>query len=320
MVEQLPPISIVVIGLNEGQRLTRCLESVIGSEYPRDKIDLIYVDSDSTDDSCLHASRLGARVIKLRSDHPCAALSRKIGTAVAAHRLIHFVDGDTVLHRRWLKSAVEAIHDPAVACVFGQLEEIAPGASIYNFWAHHDWYRSPGIAEFCGGNALFRREALEQTGGFDERLVAGEEPDLCFRIRELLGMTILCLDARMALHDIQMTRFQQYWRRCVKTGYGKAEVGVRYHGLAWWRPQRWREPVHVLAAVSGVSLSLAFWSAIPMELWLMALAMNIVRVSLRLRHRFLSPGEAILYVIHQHISTLPITVGMCRYWTGRGSN
>ena len=60
MTENLPPISVVVIGRNEGQRLVRCLKSVRAADYPPDRIELIYVDSNSSDGSAAAAEELGA--------------------------------------------------------------------------------------------------------------------------------------------------------------------------------------------------------------------------------------------------------------------
>ena len=175
---QLPSISVVVIGRNERQRLIRCLDSIRTADYPDAKIELIYVDSDSTDGSCAAARDCGAKVIQTKSQRPTAAAARNAGLRVASHELIQFLDGDTILDRAWLGKGVKAFAEPSVACAFGRVEEIAPNATVYNFWAHHDWYVPPGPSETCGGIALFRKSALLRVGGFDESLIAGEERDL----------------------------------------------------------------------------------------------------------------------------------------------
>ena len=161
----LPAISIVVIGRNEGQRLVRCLESVRRADYPKERVDLIYVDSDSEDDSCATAERLGARVIAIRPSRPCAAAGRNAGLNVAQHDLVQFLDGDTILDPAWLRIAVEAMADPRLVAVFGSVKEVDPNSTIYNFWAHHDWYVRPGPAYGCGGIAMFRRVPVVKAGG-----------------------------------------------------------------------------------------------------------------------------------------------------------
>lgn len=68
-----------------------------------------------------------------------------------------------------------------------------------------------------------RASAFELAGGFQAQLIAGEEPELCLRLREK-GLTIWRLDREMALHDAAMTRFTQWWIRAVRSGYGITEL------------------------------------------------------------------------------------------------
>jgi hypothetical protein len=85
-----------------------------------------------------------------------------------------------------------------------------------------------------------RARALVQAGGFRDGLIAGEEPELCIRMRAA-GWKIWRLDAEMTLHDAAMTRFGQWWKRSVRTGFAYAE-GVHLHGAAperhWVRESR----------------------------------------------------------------------------------
>ena len=101
---------------------------------------------------------------------------------------------------------------PLVAVVCGERIERFPHQSLYNRVFDLDWNGPPGPADYCGGDALFRRQVLEESGGYDDTLLAGEEPELCTRLR-LKGWTVLHLALSMTTHDLAMTRFSQYWRR-----------------------------------------------------------------------------------------------------------
>src|SRR5262249_16330687 len=72
-----PAVSVVVIGRNEGARLTACLHSVIGSQHPAGGLELIYVDSASTDGSPRRAAALGARGIEVPPARPGPAGGRQ---------------------------------------------------------------------------------------------------------------------------------------------------------------------------------------------------------------------------------------------------
>jgi GT2 family glycosyltransferase len=122
-------------------------------------------------------------------------------------------------------AAIQA--DERIAALFGQLHEANPGGSVYNEVCGCDWYIPPGDWRMCGGNALFRVSALREVDGADESLAAGEEADLCWRLRQR-GWRIVCLDAVMAHHDLGMTGFGAYWKRAARSGRAYAEIGLRF--------------------------------------------------------------------------------------------
>ena len=68
-----------------------------------------------------------------------------------------------------------------------------------------------------------RKSALVEAGGFDASLIAGEEPELCRRLRAH-GYRIEHIDVPMTGHDLNMTRFRQYWLRAVRAGHAYAEI------------------------------------------------------------------------------------------------
>ncbi len=75
-----PVLSVIVIGRNEGERLTRCLESVRSMRSPDGGVvEIIYVDSGSNDSSVQLAARAGAQVISVTAARPCAAVGRNTG-------------------------------------------------------------------------------------------------------------------------------------------------------------------------------------------------------------------------------------------------
>jgi glycosyltransferase involved in cell wall biosynthesis len=147
-------LSVVVIGRNEGPRLEHCLASVAAMERQGFTLETIYVDSGSTDGSVLLAQTLGARVIALQSSRPTAALGRNAGWRVASAGIVLFLDGDTILHPRFVADSIAAFDDPAVAVVWGHRRETLETPSLYNRVLDLDWIYPAGLTEFCGGDAL----------------------------------------------------------------------------------------------------------------------------------------------------------------------
>jgi GT2 family glycosyltransferase len=220
---------VVIIGRNEGERLIACLASVRAITTS-----IVYVDSGSTDGSVSAAGRAGIYVILLDSSKPfSAARARNEGftalkTLKPNVRFVQFIDGDCVLVPGWLDTALSFVEKrPDIAVVCGRRREINPSGSIYNQLFDLEWDTPIGEAAACGGDALVRTQAFETVGGFCSHIIAGEEPELCIRLRER-GWKIWRLDADMTRHDAAMTRLGQWWLRSVRSGYGCAEV-MRLH-------------------------------------------------------------------------------------------
>src|SRR5271170_8230417 len=132
-------LSVVVIGRNEGARLGRCLESIARMRPLHGSIEVIYVDSGSTDGSLERAVQFRVKVKRLESANPCAAAGRNVGWRLAKAPIIFFLDGDTVLEGNFVADSIAELADPNVAVVFGNRREIEPKASIYNRVLDLDW-------------------------------------------------------------------------------------------------------------------------------------------------------------------------------------
>ncbi|GAB6060099.1 glycosyltransferase [Desulfonatronum parangueonense] len=222
------PVGLVVIGRNEGERLRGCLESLQGQGGP-----LVYVDSGSTDGSTELARNLGTDVVDLDMARPFSmARARNVGfqrvrELVPDVKYVHFFDGDCSVVSGWVETALRFLKDhPEVAAVCGRRRERYPERSIYNAMADREWDAPLGGVASVGGDALYRVAAFSSVNGFDETLIAGEEPELCFRLRRA-GWKIQRIPGEMTVHDAQILRFGQWWRRMVRGGYGSMDVYQR---------------------------------------------------------------------------------------------
>lgn len=223
-------VGIVAIGRNEGERLEKCLRSVIAKTKRA-----VYVDSGSTDGSVAMARTLGVDVVELNMRIPFTAARarnegfRRLSELAPDINYVQFVDGDCEVVDGWIENAAAFLeaHDKAAA-VCGRLRERHPQRSIYNMLCDIEWDTPVGETKACGGIAMMRTSAFGSACGFRPDLIAGEEPELCVRLRES-GWRIWRLDDEMALHDAAMTRFGQWWKRTVRSGYAYAQ-GAHLHG------------------------------------------------------------------------------------------
>ena len=221
-------IDAVVIGRNEGERLVACLRALRGRMRR-----VVYVDSGSTDGSVARARDLGAEVVALDMTRPfTAARARNAGLAALAldpPEFVQLLDGDCEMVPGWPAAALAVFAEhPGAVVVCGRRRERFPEESVWNALADREWDTPVGPALACGGDALMRYAAVRAAGGYREDLIAGEEPELCLRLRRA-GGEIWRTDAEMVLHDAALTHFGQWWRRTKRAGHAFAE-GAALHG------------------------------------------------------------------------------------------
>jgi cellulose synthase/poly-beta-1,6-N-acetylglucosamine synthase-like glycosyltransferase len=317
----LPAIAAVIIGRNEGERLRVCLSSVLSMRYPRELVEVIYVDSSSTDSSVELARSMGVKTVLL--DGPTtAARGRNAGWTQTQVPFILFLDGDTLLDPEFVAKAVKHFDDPTTAGVYGNRRETRTADSIYNAIFDLDWNAASDAPQswalFFGGDALVRRECLAAVGGYNNALIAGEEPDMCRRIRGM-GYRILHIDEPMTLHDLAMHTFQQYWRRSIRTGYAYAEISSIYAKTddpLWLGDSRsnvTRGFFWIGGPVLAMLFSLMLPSWIPVAMFLMAALALILRTAVKARRKTSDPKLLIAYSLHSHLQQIPIFFGQLRY-------
>lgn len=232
-----PKISFVIIGHNEAAHLAACLQAVLHVQHPADKIEIIYVDNNSTDDSLAIARRFPIQVIALQQEPSTPGLARNAGLAAAHGSFVQFIDGDMILHPQWLGVALPAFEPHQVAAVVGRLQEQHPHRSLYNRWFDFTWQTAAlGEIDAPGGGGLFRVTALREVNGYDETLTAAEETDLGYRLRQQ-NYKIFRLPAPMAEHDMHMHSFRHFWKRGQRDGYWMMEIARQYFDGTWPPPQ-----------------------------------------------------------------------------------
>ncbi len=316
----LQSIGVVVIGRNEGNRLHQCLLSAIGGGRT-----IVYIDSGSTDGSVTLALSLGIHVVELDLSVPfTAARARNAGVEYLLQvkpdvEFVQFVDGDCRIVAGWWESAVgELVDRPDVVVVCGRRREEFPDRSIYNRLCDVEWNTPIGEAQACGGDSMMRVSAFTHVGGFNPTLIAGEEPELCVRLRRA-GGKIFRIDADMTLHDAQITRFGQWWRRVIRNGHAYAE-GAWLHGRSrerhWVRESLriwfWAMLVPLLAAVS-------LWPTKGLSLLLLLIiyTLSAYRVYRNTLLRGFQPQDAMLYAPFCVLEKYPQLLGQIQFYISK---
>jgi GT2 family glycosyltransferase len=218
-----PRMSVVVCSYNGERTLPETCERLRQLEYP--DYEVVVVDDGSTDATADIARQHGFRVISTENRGLSAA--RNIGMAAATGEVVAYLDDDAYPDPHWLTYLAAAYRSgdyvgvggpnigpdddgPTAACIAH-----APGNPIHVLLSDREAEHIPGC------NSSFRKSALEAIGGFDSRFrVAGDDVDLCWRLREA-GGTLGFSPSGMVWHH-RRASLRAYWRQ--QRGYGKAEA------------------------------------------------------------------------------------------------
>lgn len=321
-------VAVVVIGRNEGMRLPGALEAL---DLPGTR--MLYVDSGSSDRSVAIAHEHGAEVLELDPSRPfSAARARNEGFdqwvgALPDLAYVQFVDGDCEMETHWLDTATRFLDEnPAVAIVCGSLRESDPEASIYNRIAEIEWtQQAVGEVDACGGLFLVRATAFRDIGGFDPSVLAGEEPEMCRRMRGA-GWKIHRLPVAMAMHDAAMMRFGQWWTRQLRTGRFTMEVTDRFgdgpgdlYFRMIWSARFWASLVVAgLATAAFVSQTFGTLLGVGVLAGLVGIfVFQVGRIGLRTMREGRAPGLSFYYGLLSMVAKAPHIIGQLWYLKDR---
>ncbi len=223
-----PLLGIVIVARNEEPYIRACIESTLHIAADFDSCHVVIVDSRSTDRTIAIACQYAVTVVRIHDGIHCtAALGRAIGQQLTPGQFILFVDGDTQIEPSWVQSAVSLMHDHAnIAGVGGKLREVyyRDGTPIGN---DADFFDMGDVVEDTyqlGGNALYRRAALDDVGSFDPGIISHEEAELAERLR-CAGYRVVRIPLTVGTHHTGPRKaLTECWRRFragLMIGYGQ---------------------------------------------------------------------------------------------------
>jgi hypothetical protein len=232
-------------------------------------------------------------------------------------KCVHVLDGDCEFQDGWIQLAYDFMkNNESAAVVCGRRRERHPEYSMYNRLCDLEWDTPIGEARSCGGDALIQIDVFKEVGGYNPIVIAGEEPELCVRIRGK-GYSIHRLDHEMTLHDASMFRFDQFWNRAKRAGHAFAQ-GADMHGAP---PEKHCVKQVRSAVVWGfilpiLALVFAWWTAgVSVLIYLGLVCAQGWKISRGHLRRGRTKSQAQLQAIFTLIAKFPQVCGVLLYWT-----
>jgi GT2 family glycosyltransferase len=202
-----PAVAVIVLARDEAERIDRCLDAILGQSHPPGRV--VVVDHGSRDGTTERVrARRDGRILLVGADpRQGIAAARNAGIRATAAGVIFFTDADCAPQRRWLEEGLDALRDPSLAGVEGTTYYEAPTPTTIRDSNTHQF--GPGGYMTC--NIAYRREALDEAGGFDPRFRCGhEDRELAFRVRRL--RTIGFRPGMVVAHQRKRHTVRGLWR------------------------------------------------------------------------------------------------------------
>jgi glycosyltransferase involved in cell wall biosynthesis len=230
-----PLVSVVLPVRNEAKFIGRCLDAVLGQDYPLDRMEIIVADGMSTD-----GTREIAESFKDRSPalqviaNPGRIVPTGLNAAIAASHgdIVVRVDGHCQIARdyvsrcvRHLQSGVDAVGGPldTIGETF-LARAIALGMSS-TFGVGNSAFRTTAGKTMLTDTVAFPaypRRVLNQIGPFDEELVRNQDDEYNYRLRKRGGRVLLAADVRA--NYFSRSSLASLWRQYLQYGFWKVRV------------------------------------------------------------------------------------------------
>lgn len=180
-------ISFIIIGRNEGSKLTKCFNSVLTAiaSNKLEQYEIIYVDSNSTDDSIERAKLFKEIKIFKLTDIYNPAIARNIGVKESLGDILFLIDGDMEIIQEFLPLVYSTVNGLKYPFVSGQLKNFnydKEGNFIYNSWQYKEILSGAKYYSTTGGIFLIERKLWNLVCGMDNSFKKGEDLDLALRI------------------------------------------------------------------------------------------------------------------------------------------
>jgi cellulose synthase/poly-beta-1,6-N-acetylglucosamine synthase-like glycosyltransferase len=258
---KLPYVSVIVPVRDGESMISACLDSILATDYPPDRREILVVDNGSSDGT---ASLIQARPVRyLREPKRGVSNARNRGIAESRGEILAFVDADCLVEPQWLTELVRPFEDPEVGSVAGDLQHTPPttaaerqAARMLGNWQRFAFTSDPAYP--ITANAAYRRDVLDRIGPFDPHMTRAQDVELGLRFQERSGLRLAYAERATARHRNRSTQ-RGFFRQQLGWAYGAGLVGAKFEAMGGHpvNPPRIRDLIRPLQG-----LGIVLWARI----------------------------------------------------------
>src|ERR1700722_4912697 len=218
---EYPPVSVVMPVRNEERHLAESVRHVLGQDYPgpMELILAVGPSADRTEQIARDLAREEPRITVVTNPSGRIATALNLALRTARHQVIARIDGHALFPPDYVKTAVAILAETGAADVGGVMAA-AGGAPFQQAGAGGMTSKAgPADSVYLG---VYRRDLIEQAGGWDEEMLRAEDWELNYRIRARGGLVWFSPDLQVTYRPRENVRrlgsqYSRYgrWRRVV---------------------------------------------------------------------------------------------------------
>ncbi len=231
-----PTVDVVIAVRNEAAKLGACLESLLAQDYPSSLVNIFVVDNGSTDGTIALATRYPVTLLHEARKGPAAARNRAV--KAGSGELVAFFDGHCIANEQWISAMSACLDDRRVGGAQAKIQNTAANARVQRHLESSEMTDNRRVLDdtvkgtqniypwILSGNCMYRRDAMDLAGGFDESLPACEDVDLAWKV-VLCGYLLVSCDGAAVIHWNGDT-WKSFVRKSWVQGRGAAVLARRY--------------------------------------------------------------------------------------------
>jgi cellulose synthase/poly-beta-1,6-N-acetylglucosamine synthase-like glycosyltransferase len=187
----LPIVSIIIPAYNEEKSIAKTIESVLGLDYPKNKLDIIIIDDGSKDNTLKEASKYKKFIRIFTKINGGKASAVNLGIKNAKGEFIITMDADSFVNSDALTNMLGYFQEKDVACVTAsmliknpkgfwlrmQAVEYAFGVFLRKAFSLLD-----AVHVTPGPFSAYRKSFFDKYGGFSEKTIT-EDTEMALRIQ-----------------------------------------------------------------------------------------------------------------------------------------
>jgi cellulose synthase/poly-beta-1,6-N-acetylglucosamine synthase-like glycosyltransferase len=257
----IPYVSVIVPVRDGESTIADCLDSILATDYPPDRREILVVDNGSSDGT---AALIQSRPVRyLREGKRGVSNARNRGISESRGEVCAFVDADCIVEPEWLTELVRPFEDPEVGAVGGNLRHEPPrnaaerqAVRLLGDWQQFAFSSNPAYP--ITANAAYRSDVLDRIGPFDPHMTRAQDVELGLRFQERSGHRLAFAERAIARHRNRSTQLG-FFRQQLGWAYGAGLVGVKYEAMGG-EPVKWPGAREITRTARG--LGIVLWAGI----------------------------------------------------------